>query len=123
MGACPDKPTDPRRSGRSNRLFMEAVLWIARTGGTWRDLPICGAPMSPSSIWTPATPMLFMHSRSAVIPRLRDVAAQPVLSDARALSGGVRKPSASGSRGDGSGAVIASAAVVTSNNGVSVRAR
>jgi transposase len=26
-------------SGRDNRLFVEGVLWIARTGCPWRDLP------------------------------------------------------------------------------------
>ncbi|WP_431272162.1 IS5 family transposase [Dankookia sp. P2] len=26
-------------SGRDNRLFVEGVLWIARTGSPWRDLP------------------------------------------------------------------------------------
>jgi transposase len=35
---CLGKPTDPGRSGSDNRRFVEAVLWIARTGR--RDLPL-----------------------------------------------------------------------------------
>ncbi|CAN5139168.1 hypothetical protein BH10PSE7_BH10PSE7_40460 [soil metagenome] len=38
---CLGKPTDPGRSGSNNRMFLEAVLWIARTGSPWRDLPPC----------------------------------------------------------------------------------
>jgi putative transposase len=26
-------------SGRDNRMFVEGVLWIVRTGSPWRDLP------------------------------------------------------------------------------------
>jgi transposase len=35
----PGKEGDRGRSGADNRLFVEAVLWIARTGCPWRDMP------------------------------------------------------------------------------------
>ena len=35
----PGKSGDPGRTGVNNRRSLEAMLWIARTGAPWRDLP------------------------------------------------------------------------------------
>ena len=35
----PGKKGDRGRSGADNRLFVDAVLWLARTASPWRDLP------------------------------------------------------------------------------------
>lgn len=38
-GLLPGKPTDKGGRAADNRLFVEAVLYTARVGNPWRDLP------------------------------------------------------------------------------------
>lgn len=38
-GLLPGKKSDPGRTAKDNRRFVDALLWIARTGAHWRELP------------------------------------------------------------------------------------
>ena len=45
----PGKEGDPDVTAADNRLFVDAVLWIAKIGALWRDLPERSCPWN--SVW------------------------------------------------------------------------
>ena len=48
-GFLPGQPGDPGVTAKDNRRFVNAVLWIARTGAPWEDLPDRFG--KPNSVW------------------------------------------------------------------------
>lgn len=45
----PGKPGDPGRTAVDNRLFVDSVLYVLKTGIPWEDLP--GRFGKPNSVW------------------------------------------------------------------------
>lgn len=62
----PGKAGDPGCSGRDNRLFLEAVFWIARTSSPWRSLP------SEYGKWYTTYTRFHRWSKKGVWPRVID---------------------------------------------------
>ncbi len=60
------KEGDPGRHGANNRLFVEAVLWLGRTGAPWRDLPV------EFGAWNSVYRRFSRWTKRGVWPRIRE---------------------------------------------------
>lgn len=40
----PEKTNEPGRPRKNNRLMLNAMIWIAKSGAPWRDMPECYGP-------------------------------------------------------------------------------
>ncbi|MFO0957695.1 MAG: transposase [Isosphaeraceae bacterium] len=49
QGLLPGKPGDPGRMAADNRLCVDAVLYLLKTGNPWEDLPARFG--KPNSAW------------------------------------------------------------------------
>ena len=66
---CLGKKSDPSRTGGDARLFVEAILWIARTGSLWRDLPAATGTRCSSGFAIGSKPM-FLNGYSMPFPMI-----------------------------------------------------
>jgi len=63
----PGKRSDPGRTAKDNRRFVDGVLWLARTGAPWRDLPERYGP------WNSAFQRYSRWSKRGIWQRLLEV--------------------------------------------------
>ena len=89
----PGKPTDPGRTAKDNRRFVNAVLYVARTGIPWRDLPERFGPWN--SVWR----RFDRWCAKGVWPKIATVLGEPDLEELQLDSTSVKAhQSACGSR-------------------------
>ena len=89
----PGKPGDPGRTGNNNRLFVDAVLYVAKTGIPWADLHERFG--LPNSIWK----RFDRWAAKGVWPKLIDILGVPELAELQLDSTSIKAhPVASGSR-------------------------
>jgi transposase len=69
----PGLPGQHGKVAKDNRLFIDAVLWIARTGAPWRDLPERFGP------WNSAWRRFDRWARKGVWQRVFDALQDPDL--------------------------------------------
>ena len=60
----PGKKSDPGRTAKDTRLFVDAVLWLARSGAPWRCLP------DDFGLWSSVNTRFWCWSRTGVWDRL-----------------------------------------------------
>jgi transposase len=69
----PGKSGDPGRTGEDNRLFVDSIVWMARTGTPWRDLsPFFGK-------WNSVHKRFRRWAKAGVWERLLEALAEPDL--------------------------------------------
>ena len=89
----PGRQGDPGRTAADNRLFVNAVLFVARTGIPWRDLP------ARFGNWNSVWRRFDRWCAAGVWPDLADVLGEPDLTELHLDSTTVRaQHSAAGAR-------------------------
>ncbi len=89
----PGREGDPGRAGTDNRLFVDAVLFVAKTGVPWRDLP------ERFGRWNSVWRRFDRWCAAGVWPALADALGEPDLDELHLDSTTVRaQHSAAGSR-------------------------
>ncbi len=67
----PGKEGDPGATAKDNRLFINAIFWIAKTGAPWRDLPERFGP------WNSMFQRFNRWCKNGVFPKIMDLLKDP----------------------------------------------